>query len=349
MKKRGVVLCLVIAILFSAIFINGCGQLTDEQIRVDPVKAMESCSKAPDQNKDDCYLGIARALKDNVEVASQACFAISEGTDPDRSQQMGCFMELVNAQNDSDIKASICKKINDSDWRKGCVEEIIAKETDPKKAVEICKIITDDKNFVEHCYSEISSAQNISSEVKILMCESKSGSDKDNCYRDLSRDYLLTNISKSLEICNKISDTNFKDGCLNEFMGSPDLVRANPDMAVKFCDLMSILSKSRCYNDLARTLSGSDPKKAVEVCKKLGDDVQVSDCYGGVWFFSNSLVIDNYEFTIWMCNSLTLKKDDCLNRMVSVFIDLDRNKAEAICKLMSSASSSQCLQQVGRR
>jgi len=59
-------------------------------------------------------------------------------------------------------------------------------------------------------------------------------------------------------------------------------------------------------------------------------------------------VAQNYDFTVSMCNVLTLKKDDCLRRIVGVFMDLDRSKAEATCKLMSTSSSSGCLQEVER-
>jgi hypothetical protein len=204
-----------------------------------------------------------------------------------------------------------------------------------------------DTKFREHCYGAITaSGATISYDSQLSMCESKSGTDRDNCFWGLADQFLETNLTRNIELCNRISDSNSKTVCLNHFIDSPELVKANADLAVSTCGSFSTVGKSRCYNDVARALSASDPKKAAYICQKLGDDVQISDCYGNVWFYSNQLVMDNYDYTVSMCNVLTLKRDDCLNRIVGVFIDIDRDKARAACQLMSAASSASCLNNV---
>lgn len=63
----------------------------------------------------------------------------------------------------------------------------------------------------------------------------------------------------------------------------------------------------------------------------------------------NSVILQNYDFAISLCNFLTLKKDDCLRRTSEVFSPSDTTKAEAICHLISSASaSSGCLNNIRR-
>jgi hypothetical protein len=327
--------------------VNGCGNLTDEQIIKDPAKAMSTCSKSI-SNQNECYIRISKVLSDNSDLAFQACSAINEQEkDPQHSLMGKCILDLLAAQNNSDVKLSICKKIEEKDWKKMCIEQVANEEKNQSKAVEICNEITDDNNLREHCYGGVlTNFQNVSVDIKLAMCALKTGMDKDNCYRNVAEELLAINTSRSMEICNKISDKNTKDACLNNFLSSPELVKINPSLAVSICDSLTL--KSRCYNDVARALSGSDPKQAVEICKKLGDDVQISDCYGNVWFYSNTLVVENYNFTITMCNILTLKKDDCLRRIVSVFIDIDRTRAAEVCRLMSASSSNGCLQEVNR-
>jgi hypothetical protein len=187
---------------------------------------------------------------------------------------------------------------------------------------------------------------NVNSDTQLMMCDSKTGSDKDNCYRGLAEGFIATEPSKSIEICNKITDKSSRDGCLNSILSNPEIIKSDVNRAIGICDLMTL--KDRCYMYVADTTSAIDPKKAAQICQKLSDDVQILNCYNNVWFSSSSLVVSNYDFTINLCKVLTLKKDDCLNRMVPFFIDSDRTKAAEICKQMSSSASSQCLQSVNR-
>jgi len=106
--------------------------------------------------------------------------------------------------------------------------------------------------------------------------------------------------------------------------------------------------KDRCYMYVAEISSAIDPKTAVQICQKLSDDVQILNCYNNIWFSSSSLVVMNYDFTISLCKALTLKKDDCLNRVMPFFIDTDKTKATEICRLMSPSASSLCLRSVNR-
>jgi hypothetical protein len=78
----------------------------------------------------------------------------------------------------------------------------------------------------------------------------------------------------------------------------------------------------------------------------LSDNVQISNYYSNVWFSFNDIVVQNYDFTISLCNALTSKRDDCLRRASEAFMNTDKTKAEAICKLMSASSSSGCLQNI---
>ena len=178
------------------------------------------------------------------------------------------------------------------------------------------------------------------------MCDSKTGMDKDNCYRGLAENFMSTNPQKSVEICSKMSDKTSKDNCLNNIIGNPEIVKANVDLSVSICDALTL--KDRCYNYIAGVISGTDIKQAAKICQKLSDEVQVYSCYNGIWFASNTVVISNYDFTISLCNFLTLKKDECLRKMAGEFMNSDRTKAAAICNLMSASGASGCLQDVNR-
>jgi len=186
----------------------------------------------------------------------------------------------------------------------------------------------------------------LSVDTRLAACDVRP--DKDNCYRGIADSLWETQPSKSLEICKKISDSNTKNGCLNNFMGSPELIKANPTIAEEVCSSSSLTMKSNCYNNLAQTLSGVDPKQGALICQKLSDDVQISNCYQNAWFSFDSVILQNYDFAISLCNILTLKKDDCLRRTSEVFSNSDKAKAEAICKLMSASASSGCLNNIQR-
>ncbi len=304
----------VVLIIFGAIafFIFSNKKLTVEDILENPTKALESCKKLSETKQKDCFFLIAETLKfNNTQIAVQACLSL-----PDENDQ------------------------------KGCVEDIAKQQTDSEKAIEVCNSLNEDQRFVEYCYEIIASSKTLSIATQQSICNSKSGSDKDNCYEGLAQIYFRKNVTIAVNLCKQVSDAARKENCFNTLTNSPELVKANIELALYACEFY--LSKSRCYTDVARIVSGVDPKVAVVICKQLTDEVQVMDCYRQVWFSSNSLVLDNYEFNIQLCSFLQTKKDDCLQEVVRVFIDADRDKAEDVCRLMSSSASSTCLQQVKR-
>lgn len=298
----------------------------------------------PELNRN-CLEDVANELQTiNPELAFQACSALPDAKVFENSPQGDCVEALVKSQNNTDIKLNLCRKVQ-QDWLKNCIEIVAYDEQDSKKAVEVCNEFKDDQKFREHCYAGIiSNSESVDINVKLSMCAAKTGTDKDNCYRSASEELQITQPAKSVELCKKISDLNTKNSCLNNFIGSPELIKANPTLAVSICGSLTL--KSNCYNNVARTLSGTDPKQAAAVCQKLSDDVQISDCYGNVWFAFNDIVVQNYDFTISLCNILALKKVDCLRRASSAFTNVDKTKAEAICKLITDSSSSGCLQEV---
>ncbi len=342
----------LLVILVLTIFAAGCtGQgASAESIIANTAVAMADCAKAPDAQKDNCYMFISDVLRTvNITASYEACTGVSSPSNSQKNPRQDCIQGLIDAQNNTDTTLEICRLIEREDWKKPCLEELAGSMEDQTKAIAICDEMKNDTKFREHCYGAIvASGSIISYDSQLQMCEGKSGTDRDNCFYGLADKFLETNITRNIELCNKISDSTSKNNCLNSFISSPELVRANTDLAILTCGSFSVVGKSRCYNDVARALSVSDPKKAAWVCQKLGDDVQISDCYGNVWFYSNALVIDNYDYSVSMCNVLTLKRDDCLNRIVSVLIDVDRAKAEATCLLMSAASSQNCVNGVHR-
>jgi hypothetical protein len=288
-------------------------KLSERSILENPSAAVELCKTLSNNQQSNCYLKIAEVLAlNNTDIAVQACLAISADT-------------------------------NEGD-RKNCIEELANKQTEQLKAVEICSAMADDKNFREHCYGMIASSGNLNSDAQLLMCDSKTGMDKDNCYRGVAESFLLSNVSKNIEICNKISEKSLKDSCLNNIIGNPEIVQANPNLAANICGSLTL--KANCYSYVAQTLSGVDPKQGALICRMLSDNVQISNCYSSVWFSFNDIVVQNYDFTISLCNALTSKRDDCLRRASEAFMNTDRAKAEAICKLMSASSSSGCLQNI---
>lgn len=175
-------------------------------------------------------------------------------------------------------------------------------------------------------------------------CDSKTGIDKNNCYKGLAESFLSSNVSKSIEICNKILDKSSQDNCLNSIIGNSEIVQANPNLAVSICDSLTL--KANCYNSVSRTVSGIDPKQGALICQKLSDDAQIADCYENAWFASTSIVLQNYDFSISLCNALTVKKDGCLRRAAGIFMTTDKAKAEEICRLMSASASPGCLQMI---
>jgi hypothetical protein len=316
MKKKVILFASISVIVLIGIFllVFHPQKLSEKSILESPLAAVESCKTLSNSQQDSCYLKIAEVLAlNNTDIALQACLAI--GTDT-----------------------------NDGD-RKNCIEELANKQTEQLKAVEICNAMASDKNFREHCYGTITaSTGNLNSDTQLLMCDSKTGMDKDNCYRGIAESFLLSNVSKNVEICNKISEKSLKDNCLNNIIGNPEIVQANPNLAASICGSLTL--KSNCYNYVAQTLSGIDPKQGALICRMLSDNVQISNCYGSVWFSFSDVVVQNYDFTISLCNALTSKRDDCLRRASEAFMSTDRAKAEAICKLMSASSSSGCLQNI---
>ncbi|MFA6461050.1 MAG: hypothetical protein WCV90_02190 [Candidatus Woesearchaeota archaeon] len=370
----------VVPLILLILLLSSCSQLTDENIIASPEKALTLCSKENGESQIGCYTHIAEVIRaDNFELAFQACSNI-QGDNP----QIGCFQkiaeaqrvkdpelafracttmpnpenssnsaagdcvqQLMNAQSNSAVKLSICQKTKWEDQKKNCIEELANEEKDPQKALEICNSFINDARFREHCYGGIeASTSDLNPGVKLSMCDSKTGGDKDNCYRGIAEEMLESDPVKSIDICNKIVNGNTKTGCISSFMSSPELVKAHPALAMTACASLSVITRGRCYSDLSHTLSASDPKQAALVCQKLSDDIQISDCYGNSWFAFDDKVAQNYDFDISLCDHLTLKRDDCLRRVSSAFIDVDKTKAEAICKLMSVSGSSGCLQNI---
>lgn len=321
MKKRSMIILgiIVLVIIVLAVFlfiIFAPPKFSEEEILKDPSAAMTFCQKTSGDKQSNCYLKIAEVLAlNNTDVALQACLAINKDT-------------------------------NNGD-RKNCVEGLANKQTEQLKAVEICNAFKDDARTKEHCYGGIrANSASLSTDTQIAMCDSKTGTDQADCYAGLADGYWLNNASKTLEICNKIKDESIKERCLNGFSSSPEIVKLNPEIAMIVCD--TLVLKSRCYNNVANALASSKPKQAVEICKKIKDDIQISNCYGNVWFYSNDLTINNYDFVVSMCSVLTLKKDDCLRRIEGVFININRTKAADVCNLMSASASSSCLADVQR-
>lgn len=314
--KKWVVIGIIAAVAVAAVsawffFFNG--GMSKEKILADPSEAVRFCAESPLDKRDDCYFYVADVLSSN---------------------------------NESALGGSACMGISDENNKKGCLEMAAGRASSPLEGIEICNNLRDDTKFREHCYGAIyANVGGVDREAELVMCDSKQGSDRDNCYRGIAEEYLITNATKSVEICGKISDASDRDSCFNAIALTAEVVRAQPDVAVSACDAMTL--KSRCYSDVARILSGSDSKGAVEVCKKAADEVQISDCYGTVWFYSDTLVINNYDFSISMCSVLSTMKDNCLNKIVVAFMDVDRSKAKAVCNLMSSAAASSCLRNVG--
>jgi hypothetical protein len=318
MKKEGkksliiiIIVLIVIVLAVSLFIIFAPPKFSEKDILNDPSAAMTLCQETSGDKQSNCYLKIADVLAlNNTDMALQACLAINKDT-------------------------------NEGD-RKNCVEDLASKQEDQIKATEICNSMKEDTKFREHCYGGvIANTGNLDSDTQLLMCDSKTGTDKDNCYRGLSESFYSSNVPKSVEICNKISEKSTKDGCLNNIIGNPEIVQANPDLAVSICDSLTL--KSNCYSYVAQTVSGIDPKKGALICQKLSDDTQMLNCYHNTWFDFKSVVLQNPDFMISLCNTLTVKRDECLRGASEIFMTADKAKAEEICKLASASTVEGCL------
>lgn len=316
MKKRNIIFIivgiLIVLMVVLFLFVLKPKELSEKDILKNPSVILDFCSKSSGEKSDNCYFKLAEVL----------------------------------AANNTDISLQACSSISNDALKKNCLEQLASKEENPTKVLEICNKIIDDNDLKQHCYGMIdTNSGNLSIDTLLTMCDVRTGRDKDDCYRNIADGLWETSPLKAVEICQKILSSE-KNNCLNNFMSSPELIKANPDIAETICSSSSLTMKSNCYNNFARALSAVDPKKAAEVCKELSDEVQISDCYGMAWFSFDSIIAQNYDFAISLCNVLTLKKDDCLRRTMQVFMNSDRTKAKAICKLMSSSASSECLNEV---
>jgi hypothetical protein len=310
MKKSVILVGIIIIILLAiaAFFIFSPRGLSNEEILANPQSAIQFCQESSQDKQTDCYFQLADVLAvNNSDVALQACSAMS------------------NENN-----------------KKGCIEDLASKQENQTTATEICNSMKEDTRFREHCYGTIlANSENLNTDTQLLMCDSKTGMDQNNCYRGLSESFWLSNISKSIEVCNKISEKSSKDSCLNSIIGNPEIVQANPNLSVSICDAITL--KSNCYNYVAQTISGSNPKTGAVVCQKLSDDTQMLNCYHVAWFDFKDIVLQNYDFTISLCNKLTIKRDECLRGASEIFMTTDKTKAEAICRLASSSTTEGCL------
>jgi len=338
MKRQMLILAILIA---SFILLSSCtNQLSDENILKDPESAMKACEGLSPNDKIGCYMHISQLQANNSDIALQACSLM-----PDNNAKLGCIGEVVKAQSDSDKKIEICKKADDQSWIKGCIENTAVAEKDQKKAITLCNAIADDTNFREHCLNSVlGNSANVSTEVKLSACDSRTGMNRDYCYQEIGTGLFEADPEKGVEVCNKITDKNIKNNCLNYFMSSPELIKKYPVLAIQICDSLTL--KDNCYMNVADKLSATDPERAAEVCQKLSDEIQVSNCFGNVWFSFDSRVRENYDFSIKLCNSLDLKRNDCFRRVAGAFMSVDKAKAEATCKMISDTSSNGCLAEI---
>ena len=332
---------LAIVIIASLLLLSSCAnQLSDENMLKDPQSAMKACESLPANDKIGCYMHISQLQANNSEIALQACSLV-----PDSNAKLGCIGDVVKAQNDSGRKIEICKKAEDQSWVKGCIENTAVEEKNQSKAVAICNAITDDTNFREHCLnSVVGNSANVSTELKLSVCDSRTGTNKDYCYQEIGTGLFEADPKQGVNVCNKISDSNIKNNCLNYFMSSPELIKKYPVLAVQICDSMTL--KDNCYLNVADKLSATDPERATEVCQKLSDEIQISNCFGNVWFSFDSRIRSNYDFSIKLCNSLDLKKNDCFRRVSGAFASVDQEKADAACKMINDSSSNGCLSEM---
>lgn len=312
MKKSLIIIGIVIVIIAVAAFVFFApSKPSEESILKDPQAAMAFCNESPQEKQTYCYLQIADVLAlNNTDIAIQACLAIS------------------TAKDDGD--------------QKNCIENLAGKQAEQLEAIEVCNSMKEDTKFREHCYGGITAnSGSLNSDAQLLMCDSKTGIDKDNCYRGLAESFLLSNVSKDVEICNKISEESTKDSCLNSIIGNPEIVQANPNLSISICDSLTL--KANCYNYIAPLISEVNPKQGASVCQKLTDDTQRLNCYHVAWFDFTSIVLQNPDFTISLCNILTVKRDECLRGASEIFMTTNKAEAEAICNLASSSTVEGCL------
>lgn len=333
---------LIALLLLSIFLLSACApKFSDEQILKDPEGALKTCEGVGGEQQNNCFLRVSDVVgTTNLAAAMQACSSVK-----DDNSKRGCFDQLIKKQNDTDSKLEVCKNVGFPDMERGCLEDLAKVEKDAKKAMSICNEIKDDNNFREHCLNlVVGSSSDV--DVRLSACGLREGMDKDNCYQGIGTSLFETNPSKGMEVCNKISDKSTRNNCLNFFMSSPELIKANPSLAIEICDSMSL--KDNCYRNVGQTLSATDPKKATDVCKKLSDEIQMSDCFNNVWFSFNSRITQDFDFSMSLCASLNLKKDDCYRRVSEAFIDVDKTKAEQACNMMSAAYSQGCLNNIRR-
>jgi len=222
----------------------------------EPSSAAESedekiCDKKPDQDqKDSCYSGIARTMKnpslcDKIQdrVIKDNCYSytIRFGEDlsicdkiSDQNLKDDCYSYAIRSKKDS----SICGKIQEQRIKDGCYLNIASVNQDPP----ICDKISD-QDLKNTCYSGIAKTKQDPS-----ICDRMQNQDTTvRCY------WAVVAVNQDLSVCDKIQSQASKEYCR---MGD-EAVQNNNDVPIQ--PGQSIISNWKTYTNAKQKYSFKHP------------------------------------------------------------------------------------------
>ncbi len=240
-------------------------------------KVMEVCDKT---ESDDCYsdLAISAQLVD-------ACKKISSST-----TKKDCLFNLASQNN-----TEACKEMTNQFDRNRClfdialqtksletcgeITDVSAEEdcymalsdtfssTDPDKAFEACEKMSEK----DECYWNIVLSSKSANPSAALTACSKLQINMDNCYFDVTRTLLLTDVDKAVYVCGKMEYTFNKNDCYMMIVNTPKVTLANPDKAIGVCGKMT-MDTTMCYESVAKIITETNKEKAKEACGYITED-----------------------------------------------------------------------------
>jgi len=251
-------------------------------------KVMEVCDKT---ESDDCYakLAITAQLVD-------ACKKISSST-----TKKDCLFDLASQNNTAACKEmtnqfdrnrclfdiavqteslETCDEITDASAKEDCYMTLSDrfKSTDPNKALEACEKVTNK----DDCYLNLILNLKVANPSVALTACSKLLVNVDECYFDVARALLLTDVDKAVSICGKMGYTINKNECYLMIVNTPQITLKNPDNAIEVCGKITT-DITMCYETVAKILTETDKDKAEEACGYITEDdfrTQCEESYG---------------------------------------------------------------------
>lgn len=274
---------LIVFLLIGVLAVSGCvttpQTLSAEGVLENPDKAIATCEKMSESDKEGCYDDVISALSEAglFDKVMEVC---------DKTESDDCYIDLaISAQ-----LIDACKKISSSTMKKDCLFSLASQNNtaackemtnqfDRNRclfdiavqtgSLEVCGEIID-VSIEEECYwAIIQNLKTTDPDTALAAC-SKLSVNADNCYFDVIRVLCLTDVDKAVSTCGKMEYTVNKNNCYMMIVSTPEVTLANPDKAIETCGKMT-MDITFCYENVAKILTETNKDKAKEACGYITD------------------------------------------------------------------------------